>query len=129
MPIPIERFDPFDGALGFPLASRVGDLVFVSGLTGLRPDLTVPEGFAEQAEVVYDHIAGVLSTYGAGLDRVVSQMIQVTIDAEDAFHLLDPIRRARFGDHTPSSTLVQVAALVDPRYLIEVTVVGAVGGH
>ncbi len=87
----------------------------------------MPESFTEQAELVYDHIAGVLAHWGIGLDRVVSQMIHVTIPAEEAFHALGPVRAARFGDDTPSSTLVQVAALVDPRYLIEITVVAALG--
>lgn len=125
----LDRFDPFNGGLGFPLATQVGPMVYVSGLTALRTDLTVPETFAEQAELVYDHIAGVLSHYGAGLDRVVTQMIHVTIDAAEAFTELGPIRQARFGDNTPSSTLVQVSALVDPRYLIEVTVSAVVGSQ
>lgn len=124
---PLDRFDPFDGALGFPLATRVGSLVFVSGLTALRTDLTVPETFGEQAELVYDHIAGVLAHYGAGLEHVISQMIHVTVDPERAFVELGPIRQARFGAGNPSSTLVQVGGLVDPRYLIEITVTAVVG--
>lgn len=101
--------------------------MYLSGLTALRPDLTVPGTFGEQAEVVYDHIASVLSHYGSGLDRVISQMIHVTVDAAVALEELGPIRRARFGSATPSSTLVQVAALVDPRYLIEITATAEVG--
>lgn len=123
----LDRFDPFDGGLGFPLATRVGSIVYVSGLTALRTDLTVPATFGEQAELVYDHIAGVLAHYGSDLDHVISQMIHVTIDAEQAFHELAPIRQARFGNNNPSSTLVQVSALVDPRYLIEVTVTAVAG--
>lgn len=123
----LDRFDPFDGGLGFPLATRVGSIVYVSGLTALRTDLTVPETFGEQADLVYDHIGGVLSHYGSGLDKVISQMIHVTIDAAVAFEELGPIRQARFGSATPTSTLVQVHALVDPRYLIEITVTAVAG--
>jgi 2-iminobutanoate/2-iminopropanoate deaminase len=124
MPI-IERYDPFDGSLGFPLASRIGDVIHVSGLTALLPDLSVPDGLAAQAGVVYGHIAAVLRHFGATLDDVVSQLIHVTVDPVEAFTVLGPIRKACFGSNTPSSTLVGVSGLVDPRYLIEITVVAA----
>ena len=54
----LDRFDPFDGGLGFPLASRVGDIVHVSGLTALRTDLTVPETFAEPKRAADSHADG-----------------------------------------------------------------------
>src|SRR5262245_18249691 len=49
-----DRFDPFDGRLGFALASRAGSLVFLSGMTGvdIATD-TVPSGFADQMRQAY----------------------------------------------------------------------------
>ena len=125
--VDVERFDPFDGGLGFPLATRVGHTVYVSGLTALRTDLTVPETFVEQAELVYDHITGVLTHWGIGLEQMVSQLIHVTIDPAVAFEELGPIRHSRVPQVTPSSTLVHVSGLVDPRYLIEITATAVIG--
>jgi hypothetical protein len=64
----IERYDPFDGKLGFALANRVGDNVYVSGMTGIEySDQQVPDGIEAQARLAYKNIESILSQFGASL--------------------------------------------------------------
>ena len=46
----IERYDPFDGKLGFALASRLGDMVYVSGMTAVDAQMQMPEGWTRVIE-------------------------------------------------------------------------------
>jgi enamine deaminase RidA (YjgF/YER057c/UK114 family) len=48
----IVRYDPFDGALGISLATRVGSLVYTSGMVGFDgATATVPDDLEAKVEV------------------------------------------------------------------------------
>lgn len=57
--------------LPFADAVRVGDLLFLSGQVGLRPDATIPAGFDAQARQTMENIGGVLKSAGLGWGDVV----------------------------------------------------------
>ncbi len=122
----IERYDPFDGKLGFALASRVGDIVYVSGMTGIEfSDQQVPDGIEAQARLAYKNVESILTQFGASLADSIERTIFFVGDHAAANVAYDSVRREFFGDTPPVSTMVGVTQLVDPRYLVEVKVTAA----
>lgn len=57
--------------LPFVDAVRVGDMLYLSGQVGLRPDGTIPAGIDAQARQTMDNIGGVLKSQGLGWGDVV----------------------------------------------------------
>ncbi|MFE0133595.1 RidA family protein [Streptomyces sp. NPDC059037] len=111
---------------GISLGIRVGDLVFTSGQAPVDADgATVGAGdFETQARQALANVATVLGNAGSGLDKAVKLTVFVTdIAHQDVFAAL----RARFYvPPFPAESFVQVAALADPEWLIEIEAVGAV---
>ncbi|RCV48649.1 RidA family protein [Marinitenerispora sediminis] len=100
-----------------------GPLVFVSGQVPEAPDGSVAEGdAAEQARQAFRNIAAALAPHGADLRHVVKLTYYLRHIAD-----LDGVRSAleEFLVHRPrpASTLVEVAGLVDTRYLLEIDAV------
>lgn len=92
--------------------------VLVSGQVGARPDGSVPEDPAAQVEQLFHNLESVLGAHGLGLKDVVKQVVFLTDRS-----IIAPYRQVRarlMGDHAPVSTLVIVAGLVDPRFVIEI---------
>ena len=77
-PAPAARGTP----LPFSSAVRVGDILYLSGQIGLRPDGTLPEGIEAQARQVMTNIAGVLAAAGAGWDDVFKCTVMIENMAE-----------------------------------------------
>jgi 2-iminobutanoate/2-iminopropanoate deaminase len=103
-------------------------LVFISGQVPRdhRGD-TVGEGdMTRQATQVFDNLAAILATHGCTFADVAKATLFVT----DAAHIdaLMAVRARFYGDAAPASTLVVVAALGDPRWLLEVEMVAVVRG-
>lgn len=94
-----------------------------SGVVPTRPDGTVPETLAEQAEQVWINLAAMLADAWMGPTDVVSvttyvvpgQQLAVVMAARDDF----------LGEHRAASTLVIVAELAQPAWLMEVSLVAA----
>ncbi len=124
----VDRFDPFEGRLGFALASRVGSLVFASGMTGLDVVTdTVPSGLADQMRQAYRNIGQILGHFGGSLANVIEQTIFFVGEAEPARAAYDVVSRETFGNAAPAATMVGVTMLVEPRYHVEIKVVAAIG--
>jgi enamine deaminase RidA (YjgF/YER057c/UK114 family) len=126
----IERFSsggPWERTFGYSRAVRAGDFVFVAGTTAIDEDGVVraPGDAAGQVDVVLDAIEAALERAGARLDQVVQTRMYVTDISRG-----DEIGRAhgeRFGDIAPVTAMVQVAALFDPRMLVEIEALAYVG--
>lgn len=58
-------------AQGYSAAIRSGDLLFVSGQVGSRPDGTPEPDFATQVQLAFDNLRAVLTAAGAGFDDIV----------------------------------------------------------
>jgi enamine deaminase RidA (YjgF/YER057c/UK114 family) len=126
----IERYasgGPWEAGFGYSRAVRAGDLVLVAGTTAIDEDGVV-RGVGDagaQTAFALDKVAAALAQAGARLDQVVQTRMFVT-DITRA----EEIGRAhgeRFGAHPPVSTMVQVAALIDPRMLVEIEAVAHLG--
>ncbi len=109
-------------------AVRAGEYLFISGIVSV--DLSgavVGKGdAARQAEQIFQHISRVLAHVRADASRIVSVLIHLK-DMQDRARI-NPVRIRYFGEHRPASTLVQVAQLVHPDLLVEVTCVAYLGG-
>jgi enamine deaminase RidA (YjgF/YER057c/UK114 family) len=114
----ISSGSPFEKRIGFSRAVRVGDRIVVSGTAPVWPDGSCDPDPEAQARRCLEIIAAALAEAGAGLERVVRTR-QYLVDAADA----EAVGRAHaeaFGEIRPASTMVVVAALLDPRWRVEI---------
>lgn len=121
MPEFIGRPDGLPPANGYShVAMAAGRMVFVSGQVPLTGDGTLAGEDAEaQADQVFRNLSSALRAAGAGWAQVVKLTYYLT-DIADL-----PVVRAvrdRYIDPAlpPASTLVQVTALVNPLFRIEI---------
>jgi 2-iminobutanoate/2-iminopropanoate deaminase len=86
-------------------------ILYTSGQIALDPATgeIVPGDFAAQANRVFDNLAAVLRAAGTDFGRVLKATVYVTDLAN--FQTLNAIYAARFGDHKPARSTVQVSAL------------------
>ena len=108
-------------------AVRAGNVLYISGVVAMdRDGRVVGTGdAARQTEQIFENISKVLSHVGADFSRVSSVLIHLT-NMEDRARI-NPVRIRYFGEHRPSSTLVQVTSLVHPDLLVEVTCTAYLG--
>ncbi|MEU7283210.1 RidA family protein [Streptomyces sp. NPDC045431] len=111
---------------GISLGIRVGGLVFTSGQAPVdATGATVGRGdFEAQARRALANVATVLANGGSGLDQAVKVTVFVTdLSHQDVFAAL---RAEYYVPPFPAESFVQVAALADPDWMIEIEAVGAV---
>lgn len=97
--------------------------LFGAGQTGVAADGSVGEGIVEQAELVWANIREVL----AAADMEISDIVQLNmllVDRADAAGAME-VRDAALGDHRPASTLMYIAGLARPEWLIEIDYIAA----
>jgi enamine deaminase RidA (YjgF/YER057c/UK114 family) len=114
----IASGSPFEATIGFSRAVRVGDRVLVSGTAPIWPDGSCDPDPGEQARRCFEIIITALAEAGARAPDVVHTRMFVT----DAAHA-DAVGRAYgdvFGDVRPAATMVVVAGLLDPRWVVEI---------
>ena len=126
----IERFasgGPWEAAYGYSRAIRCGEFVLVAGTTAISEDgvvLAIGDA-AGQLHAAIDAVERALRDAGASLEQVVRTRMFVT-DIARADEL-GRVHGERFGAAAPVSTMVGVAALIDPRMLVEIEAVAYVG--
>jgi enamine deaminase RidA (YjgF/YER057c/UK114 family) len=114
----VSSGSPFEPTIGFSRAVRVGDRVLVSGTAPVWPDDSCDPDPGVQARRCLEIIEAALVEAGASLGDVVRTRMFLT-DADD----VTAVSRAHgeaFGDVRPAATMVIVAALVDPRWKVEI---------
>ena len=67
----VEHFRREGSTAPFSPAVRVGDMLYLSGAIGARPDGTMPEGMEAQARQMMENIRAVLAMAGRSFDDVV----------------------------------------------------------
>lgn len=100
--------------------------LYTSGVVGIAPDGSVPDGVAEQAEVIWGNIAAILAEAHLVPDDVVSVTTYVVADAMPTGLGAAMAARDQFlGGRRAASTLVTVPALAQAAWLLEIAVVAA----
>jgi isochorismate pyruvate lyase len=106
--------------VGYCRALRAGDRVFVTGTAPVAEGGGVHapgDGYAQARrclEIIGEALAGV----GATLSDVVrTRMFTTDIERWDEY---GRAHAEAFGDHPPTTTLVEVRRLIDPAMLIEI---------
>ncbi len=95
----------------------------ISGLNGFEADgVTMPVAFADQAELVWDHLATVLADAGMAYDDLVSLRFYLADPADDPANVA--ILTRRLGAHRCARTVI-CAQLLEPTWRIEVEAVAA----
>jgi enamine deaminase RidA (YjgF/YER057c/UK114 family) len=113
---------PWEEAAGYSRAVAAGDFIFVSGCTSIADGEVVYEGdMARQTEQALLNVSAALKQLGASLADVVRTRIYVTDISRWAE--VGEAHRLAFADALPATSMVQVAALIDPRMLVEVEAV------
>jgi len=117
---------PYADPIGFCAAVRAGDTVWVSGVSAAGPDGDVVGGddAYAQAHEVLGKLCDTLSAAGAAPEDVVRTRIFLARATD-----WPEVGRAHgevFGAAPPAATMV-VAALLDPRMLVEIEAVAYVG--
>jgi enamine deaminase RidA (YjgF/YER057c/UK114 family) len=97
-------------------------LVFVSGQVSedVHGQLVGAGDFALQARTAFANVGRALAAAGARPDQVARITIYVAGHRPELIPLISEARIAVFGDHRPADTLLGVATLAEPGYLIEV---------
>lgn len=109
---------PYEDAVGFSRAVRQGRVVAVAGTAPVWPDGQVAPDVATQARRCWEIVLAALDELGASPADVVRTR-QYLVDAADA-DAAGRVHHDVFGDVRPASTMVVVAGLLDPRWLVEV---------
>jgi enamine deaminase RidA (YjgF/YER057c/UK114 family) len=117
-----EPPSPFEARYGFSRLLVAGPFVLVGGTTSVD-EYGVVHGSTlyEQTVIVLDKILSELGRVGLGVEDVVQTRFYVTdISRADDF---GRAHGERFGSVRPLMTAIEVAALIDPRMLVEIEAV------
>ncbi|HWG01058.1 MAG TPA: RidA family protein [Trebonia sp.] len=113
---------PYEDIVGFSRAVAAGDLIYVSGCTSMADGEVVYEGdMTRQTEQALLNVSKALDAFDASLADVVRTRIYVTDISR--WREAGEAHRIAFGEVRPATSMVQVAALIDPRMLVEVEAV------
>jgi 2-iminobutanoate/2-iminopropanoate deaminase len=126
----IKHFPPPAGIKAPPLsfATRVGDLLFISGIPGFDDKGLLPETFEAQFANVVTNIKRVLAEAGATLRDLAKCNVLLTRASDVA--TMNALYAGAFGPAPyPARTTCVVHALPDPRMLIEIEAVAQLAGR
>ena len=118
----IERINP-DGMTqptSYSHLVKFDRLLFIAGQVALDAEgNVVGEGdMSAQVRQVLKNLQSVLASEGADFSDVVK--INIFTTDIDEFRRSGEVRREYFGEHAPTSTLVQIVRLARPVFLVEI---------
>lgn len=122
----LERINPED--LPAPLTythvivATGSRLVFIAGQEAedRQGNVVGPGDLAVQARQVFANLGRALAAGGARPEQVTKITIFVVEYRREYLPVIDEARVALFGDHKPTDTLLGVASLSRPEFMIEV---------
>ena len=100
------------------LISGMPKILFISGQVAIKSDGSIPESLNEQCDVVWGNILSILSEAEMSIKHLVK--INSYLTSANQINTFTESRRKYLQTHRPASTLVVVAALADPRFLVEI---------
>src|SRR5438105_505889 len=114
----VSSGSPFESAIGFSRALRVGPHVFVSGTAPIWPDGSCDPDPAVQTRRCLEIILAALAEAGAAAADVVRTRMFL-LDPADA-GAVGEVHGEVFGAVRPAATMLAVAALLDPCWQVEI---------
>ena len=114
----VSSGSPYEATIGFSRAVRVGRHIAVSGTAPVGADGTVDPDPLAQARRCWEIAIAALGEAGGRLENVVRTRTYLT----DAMYErpATTAHAEHFSAVRPASTMVVVAALLDPRWVVEV---------
>jgi enamine deaminase RidA (YjgF/YER057c/UK114 family) len=119
----IPGASPYEPIIGFSRAVRVGNSVLLSGTGPVGADDLAAAG---QARRVFVIAAEALSQAGASFEHVVRTRMYLT-HAED-WEAIGRVHGEFFGPIRPAATMVVVAALLNPKWRVEIEMEAVIEG-
>ncbi len=119
----------------YPHARRIGDVIYVSGVSSrrfdnthagvtVRSDGTVELDIREQTRAVIENIRAILETAGAGLENIVDMLVML-VDMNDYAGMNEVYNEFFNAESGPTRTTCAVHQLPHPNLLIEIKAVAA----
>jgi len=100
-----------------------GRLVFISGMTARKADGTIAGigDVSEQTRQVCENLKAAVEAAGGTLADICR--VDVYVRNIEDFERIHAVRREYFKPPLPASTMVEVAKMVAPEYLIEISAI------
>jgi enamine deaminase RidA (YjgF/YER057c/UK114 family) len=116
----ISSGGPFEASVGYSRAVAIGDSCWIAGTTDAGPDgrSAHPDDAGAQARAIFEIADRALRDAGFGLEHVVRTRMFI-VRLEDVA-TVTAAHSEVFGSIRPVATLVVVAALMDPTFLVEI---------
>ena len=116
---------PYEKIAGYARAVIDGNIVYVSGTTGLDPVTgTFPPDAVEQTKIAFSTINKALSDAGSSLENMLR--IRIYVKSCEIFDQIKPIIRDHCVAAQPANTTI-VCDLVSEEMLVEIEVTACLG--
>ena len=92
--------------------------LLISGQIGVQPDGSIAKGMKAQTEQAIDNLFNIVAAAGMKPTDIIKIVTYVT-KAENIAAMRE-VRSAKFGSHAPTSTLLIIAGLANPEFLVEI---------
>lgn len=117
--INISSGSPFEDVFGYCRAVKVGNFLEISGTVAMVDgDKVKEDDFYAQTYNIIERIAQVLEEAGSSINDVVRTRI-FTTDISKNLEIAKA-HAAFFGSVKPTTGIYEIAALIDPKYKVEI---------
>jgi len=119
----------WEEAVGYSRAVRMGNIIEITGTVAVdeHNELVGGNDAYEQSKYIIQKIEKILKRAGAGLEHVIRTRMFVTDISR--WQEYGKAHGEFFGTIKPCTTMVEVKALIQPEFLIEIEATAIVGEH
>ncbi len=109
---------PWEDQVGYCRAVRIGNTIEVSGTAPVRDGKTVGDNAYEQTKICLEIIQNAIEKAGGKIEDVIRTRMYVTDISQ--WVAIGKAHGEVFSQIKPSTTMVEVSALIEPDMLIEI---------
>lgn len=114
----VSSGSPLEQEYGYCRAVRIGPVIHVAGTAPIWPDGSVDPDAGIQARRCFEIIVNALAEIGATPSDVAR--VRVFVTSATVAGAVGRAHRDAFGGAPPAMSMVVVAGLLDPRWLVEI---------